>query len=249
MTEPLFDFVSNFVANYVSDDSERAEEESAYITSVLERAFDLFEVEWLGGGNYGLAAGVMGDRVLKLTTDPDEVRAASVVALHPLPHVVRTYGAWFLPIPERKEPIGVVFMERVSRMDQDPNAQIISSIVSSVKNDFRAWGHFLARMDPKRAREKLRQASIELEMRLYIAGQSSSNRQLFQDIGSALRELREIGIYAIDPHRANIGYSDKDDAYKVFDLGTSSVPDKTVPMLTTQPVGVAPMATEVPTLE
>lgn len=229
---PLSRFVSSFVTNFTRGTGD----EAAYVTSVLERAFDVFDIERLGGGANGLAGGVW-DRVLKLTTDADEVRASAAVALRPLPHVVRIYGAWNLPIPGRKTPIGVIFMERVKPLRGGSDERTITNLVIDVR------GTGLG----ANVRNEMRLASVELENLLYLHSEHANNPKLFRDVGSALRELREIGVYAVDTHQGNIGLA-RDGSYKVFDLGASSAPEQSVPTMITTPTGIAPMATEVPTL-
>jgi len=106
----------------------------------------------------------------------------------------------------------------------------------STNNEFRDF----AGMNDAEKREKLRIASEGLEVDLTEQAQQYSlnavdeespddpaavKAKLFENVASAVSELRDLGIYAIDVHGGNVGYDDDDKVWRIFDVGVGSPPE------------------------
>lgn len=201
------------------------------------RAAGVQEVDILGGGSFGLAARVIGRRVAKLTSDETEVEAGSLLVGKDLPHVVRMYGSWFVRGTRvthwetgHETRVGLLLMEKLAPLDTKVQGGDIRHAWKSVRQAFGAYPEALAQMPRERARERLHDASVTLERELRsIAKGPSDDSPIAKDIADALHELRDLGIYGIDVHPGNIGFSSAELTFKLFDVGASSSPRTTEP--------------------
>lgn len=193
-------------------------------------------VNILGSGSFGIAAATGDGRVVKLTTDPTEVAAGTVLRSKTLQHVVRIDGSWFVrgaivqPWDRGTEHrVGLLVMEKLEPIFKgDPGTKLLNEIWMQTRRDTGTHPDRLAVVTPQEARDKLLVASDTLEQRLRSAAQRD-DRKLLRDVADALAELRSVGVYAIDAHSGNVGWSPVDSVYKLFDIGTSSSPRGTQP--------------------
>lgn len=195
------------------------------------------DVEILGAGSFGTAAALSGTHVVKLTTDPSEVQAGAVLIAKRLSHVTRVYASYFTKDVfvrvaiawdafkdeeiYSNERAGVLLVERVTPLDKSQRVQL-SRLVNEFKQDHQLYPSQLMSLPAKEQRNRLQWASGELERQLR---NSSGDRTIFNGVADALRELREVGIFAIDVHGGNVGL-DAAGVVKVFDIGSSSPPAK-----------------------
>src|SRR5262249_55315965 len=139
------------------------------------------------------------------------------------------------PIHKRMH-VGVLVVEHVEPLDENSTAmEGITNLVAEFKSVHELYPHQLAQLSRERARNKLREASRDLQIELENQSQvlheqgMREDAKVATDIASALSELRENGVYAVDVHGGNVGYSRKDKVFRLFDIGTSSSPRANVP--------------------
>lgn len=209
------------------------------IASAL-RQIGVQQVEILGSGSFGVAAATKDNRVVKLTVDASEVEAATVLRGKFLGHVVRIDGAWNVRgvTVEHYEvgeqwPVGIVLMERVEVIDTslDPirSTNNLTLVWARVRSQMRALPSQLRKMTRAQARDRLLQTSIVLEDELRARAKETRwvtefESDLMNQVADGLHELRDVGVYAIDVHQNNVGFSARDGVYKLFDIGSSSSP-------------------------
>ena len=213
---------------YLADPRVRKIEAALHIARVSD------DITILGGGSFGTAGRTEDGRIVKLTTDPTEVSAGSVLKGLPLEFVVHIYGSWFVRYTKvtpwdrgTEERVGLLLMEQVDTTPirlQD-RGKAVTEVWKRVRKESGASPEKLEAMTHGAARAVLKQASEDLERGLRKLGESDGpDRAMANDIAEALAELRGHGVYAIDAHRNNIGYSTADKRYKLFDIGSSSSP-------------------------
>jgi hypothetical protein len=197
----------------------------------------------LGAGSFGTAALLPNGKVLKLTTDPTEVQAGAVLTGKELPHVARIYGAWFVQGAKadavvgwdakseeeirKSMRIGVLLLETVlnaayataSGYVERKDLDRISKVVKNEKTRLHVWPNELIKLTRAKVRERLRKASSVIEDEL-----RRQHTEVAEAVADALTELRAESIYAVDVHVGNIGYSETDERFKIFDIGSSSPP-------------------------
>jgi len=194
----------------------------------------------LGHGSYAMVASIGRGQVLKLTTDPNDVLAASMVAAHPLPHSVHIDGAWFIRGARvGNSRVGAILAEKLDKLPNAESLQWLNDLVSEIKIKHHAASWALIEMSPERSREVLRRASYELANRLQYA-----DDPVFWQIAEGIEELRDLGIYTVDVHLGNVGYDRHEDRYKIFDFGLSRPPAIRAPVLRPGLYGVVPVAAE-----
>lgn len=192
----------------------------------------------LGNGSFGTAALDEGGGVLKLTSDPTEVAAGAVLRGMQLPHVVFIAGAWKVKGVKvdaqsgQEVNVGLLSMQAVKPLPRDAGKSDLSSAVFAIKDKLGAHPEDLDQMTPGKARMFLSRASATMIEELRYEAQG---RQLFLDVASALEELREHRVFAIDVHGGNVGLDegggiDGEDVYRVYDIGTSSSPRMPIPI-------------------
>lgn len=212
--------------------------------------------EILGAGTFGTAARLSDGRVLKVTSDPSEVQAGHVLKGKRLKHVVEIYGAWFVrgvrvqtiidkaegELKRKRMHVGVLVMEQVTPLDERESAmESITNLIQEFKYAHDLYPHELASLSRDRARKKLRQASEDLQIELENQSKWLRDKGMHEDakvatdIAAALGELRAEGVFAIDAHGGNIGFDRKTKTFKLFDIGTSSSPRSTVPVVPALP--------------
>ena len=245
------EFAATFLAN-VESDGDPYEFQRDPRVAKLAGTLDALGVKdvgkVLGAGTFGTAAILDDDHVIKLTTDPSEVQAGHVLRGKDLTHVAHVDGSWFVrgvrayatiavledePV-QKQYPCGILILERV-KTPNDSETRELSKIVGEFKKATNTWPDQLAKLTRERQRTKLRQASIDLQHLLEATGSELRNEDrveeayLAEGVASALEELRDEGVYAIDVHGGNVGYSEDEygeRTYKVFDIGSSSPPAK-----------------------
>jgi hypothetical protein len=211
-----------------------ADPRAARIAQAL-RAAGVEKASILGAGSFGIAAAMQDGRVVKLTSDESEVAAGSVLKGQRLTHVARIDGSWFVRGVEVQHwelrsttrsgmRAGILISERVAPIDyKSGQGQAITDIHRAVRARYGASPESLAEMTHAEARKMLRLASRELERRLRDLADEASD-PIARAVANALRELRSHGVYSIDVHAGNIGYSHEGGVFKVFDIGSSSSP-------------------------
>jgi hypothetical protein len=217
--------------------------------------------EVLGYGNYGLAATLVShpDLVIKLTGDLSELQIATYLAGKDLEHVAKIHGAWAVPgvrVASRvgwnaegdgiyvEGPVGIIVVSRVERGRSPSGRSKLGDVVHHVKEEHGVYPDRLSKLSKKAAREKLRAASDVLMERLYQQG-----NEVCDDVAMALGELQAEGIYAVDVHPGNVGYSERCGCYQVFDVGVGSPPPgkvrvKKAPKVRMPKPGAQPMSAE-----
>ena len=188
----------------------------------------------LGTGSFGIAARTEDGHVVKLTADPAEVQIGALLVGKRLPHVVSVFGAWYVcgvrvNVAVRqneygsleREPLraGILVEQLVDAGHLDEEGSRLSAAVFNFKEQSGNRFEDYSRLSPKARRQKLFEASQQLEAVL-----RSQGRPLFTDVADALRELRSEGIFAIDVHGGNVGWDNRAKAYRVFDVGVGSTP-------------------------
>lgn len=268
--DPFRHFAASFLAGIYYGDAYEAREFydnplSLQIASALRRipkgilgGFKPHTI--LGSGDYGTAA-LLSDykRVIKLTSDPTEVAAGSVLAGKQLTHVAQIYGSWYLSRTSvdarvgwdeqkqddirKKVRVGVLVLEKVHTdipthllATPGPRRELLGEYIRDFKEREEVRVEDLAKLTKKAARDRLRHASEMLSLEL-----ENIDNPIFNQIAKGLGELREQGVYGIDVHPGNIGYIgmiEEPGAYiiKIFDVGSSSSPEGTkVPSLRATP--------------
>jgi len=242
-------FAATFLANVEGSGKPRAFRDDPRTETIAAtlRALGVESVkEILGAGSFGTAALLDEQTVIKLTSDPSEVQAGSILRGQRLKHVAAVHESFFIRgvraktiVAERgkrkvrvKNPVGVLTTERVTPIPEDHAAEQLSETVNEVKGHTKTWPDQLARADHAAQKARLKRASKDLEgiLRDQAKGLDDEGREgdsaLARGVADALAELRERGIYAIDAHEGNVGFV-KDGGkvtYKLFDIGSSSPP-------------------------
>jgi len=207
----------------------------ATLAGVLERNLGIAEIdEILGHGSFGVAMDLGGERVLKITSDPEEVQASYTVMMdrrEDFDHVAEIYGAyrtsvrvWDAFYGKQYRPVGFVVLEKLDPIGLDndrANAQL-ESVVTHIKEEFRVHPGDLSSISTGEARLRLKEAAPELVERLRFDLADPEPSVL--EIARGIEELIGLGVYMIDAHPKNVGFSPHDGVHKVFDLGVSSAP-------------------------
>lgn len=222
----LDQFVAAFLADYSLNSEKERAELSPWISVEIRERLGIERLRMLGQGSYAIAGIVDGTErdVLKLTTDPRETAAGLRLAGKKLDHVARilSAGETAIEIQSREElrPIhaGVLVQEGVDWVGLETREEdaLLSRIVYDVENEL---GIFHERVRGRRA-ERMRvliTGSIEIRNRLYSQG--GNLRQIAEGLG----ELHDEQVFVVDVHYGNVGFSEKDRAFKIFDLGYSVV--------------------------
>jgi|HubBroStandDraft_2_1064218.scaffolds.fasta_scaffold00001_109 hypothetical protein len=238
----LEEYAATFLANVESDGDPYEFQHDPRVETIVRTlyALGLRDVGTiLGAGTFGTAALLDDHTVIKITSDPSEVQAGSILKGKRLKHVARIYESWFIrgvratTVIKRRYPVGVLYSERVQPLPDSKSADELSNLVNEFKEQTHTYPRSLARLDRAAQREKLKNASINLERTLRQQGHELRRVDMMEDVylvegvADALRELRDHGVYAIDVHAGNVGYVDSDSGgilYKVFDIGSSSPP-------------------------
>jgi hypothetical protein len=214
------------------------------IVAALAR-LDIHQIDrTLGAGSFGVASRTLRGQVLKLTADPAEVKVAAMLIGKNLPHVVAMYGAWFIRHVELKmatsldkngSPIfknyqaGIIIEQEVSEIPRGLRKEL-SHYVMVWKDDTENHPKFYEHLPEHEKRRRLNVASIDLEENLKEEANMLDNRgiedsaRLFRGVASALHELRDVGVFAIDVHGGNVGLDAEAMRYRIFDVGVGSPP-------------------------
>lgn len=223
--EPVQDFALQFLkTSAFKSDGEAAAKE---ISRAAEETFSVKRVHFLGRGLYGAAGLVEGSErdVLKLTSDPSDVEASIRIVKEALPHVARVHAAGFLAgviivnRPDRqKTEVGMIIQEAVNWIGLDELGQEdkLRYEVYRVKVDNLVFNRGVG-YQPEERRIRMMKASLDLRNKLWDLGEP------FIQIASGLLELHDLGIYPVDVHSANVGWSELDRVFKIFDLGFSVI--------------------------
>jgi hypothetical protein len=152
--------------------------------------------------------------------------------------------------------IGLLRMERVHVLDDNQDGPAINGLseyVRYVKQMHKVWPHDLHHLSHAAIRDRLLQAGTQLEQMLLDASRQLAEMAnaglpdaprdkgvIARDVARAIDQLRVLGIYAVDFHGGNVGWTSPEHApehapgsepeppatekvYKVFDIGMSSV--------------------------
>jgi hypothetical protein len=199
------------------------------ITKALEKKFGFTEmVDILGSGSFGSASAIDDTRVLKLTVDESEVQSGALLTGRRLPHVAEVFGAFWIKNasvrkrsggPMRK--VGVLILERLAPLRVgDPRGHRLNTEHDKFRKLHPEVAfHALRKLPYEKARALMDHASNDLMLTF-----TNIDDPLILDIGAAVEELRDIGIFAIDVHSGNVGWSSENQCFKLFDIGISSVP-------------------------
>lgn len=222
----LDEFVELFVNDFATHSEKERADLSPWITVEIKERLGIERVIVLGEGGYALAGLVDGTErdILKLTTDPRETEAAIRLTDKKLDHVARIISAGQSSVEMMAgdlEPIhpGVIVQEAVDWVGLETRAEDskLSRIVYDVEGES---GLFPERLRGRRA-ERMRvmiQASIEIRNRLYEEGGN------LRQIAEGLTELHDSEVFVVDVHDENVGFSEREKVFKIFDLGYSVVP-------------------------
>jgi hypothetical protein len=202
------------------------------ITRIVKDNLGLYEGELLGDGSYGTAIDIGEGRVLKLTTDPEEVATSAALVGRDLVHVARIDGAYWLddiyvihPLSNIEVRIGAVILEKLDRVgfENTDDQHILNIVVNDIKKEFQVWPNNLEAVSRETARQRLKRASEAIVGNLRAAVDDAASADV-GEIADGVDELRALGIYIVDVHSRNIGFSEEDGVYKIFDVGVSSSP-------------------------
>lgn len=252
LTDPLtieeaVELFRSSVAPDPMEDPGAAEDDPEWVADVartIERNLDLPPVSGaIGCGQLGCAFGFRSpgarDKVLKLTSDPEEVQAATNLLGKRLRNVAKVFHSYrigdftiYNRFAHRELPIGLLVTERLDNvgLPSDHDGAALSEAVGRIKHRHSAWPHELAESSRQEARKRLRTASKEL------ADYLDSGSDDLTQVADGLRELAAEGIYAVDVHQQNVGFNDysapggrEEIEVKIFDLGISSSPMRKKP--------------------
>jgi len=249
-------FVKYFIQD-ISGESE-SEDKITELSDIIRRNLGVDQIEdVLGSGSFGAAASLDQDRVLKLTSDPQEVQAATNIWRNfeqgvILQHVARIYGAWYLSnylifnqTAKQRTRLGMVILERMDEVKTALDWRVAHSlrdVVERIKFKFKVWPNELQKITRAEARSRLSAAASELIILLESQAKYMLKKDpidfkevadQFNQIALGIKELFKLGIYGVDVHPGNIGKS-QDGVIKIFDIGVSSSP-KTSPRVVKNP--------------
>lgn len=202
------------------------------IVRALEKKFGITGVsDILGRGSFGVASAIDDTRVLKLTVDGSEVQSGALLMGHNLPHVAKVYGAyWIKNVSVQKtsessmRKAGVLILERLNRVAPGSAYRLYVEYTKFRQAHPEVGFQELKKRSYEEARALMDRASNDLTRTF-----TNIDDPMVLDVGEAVQELRDIGIFAIDVHSGNVGWSEQDQRYKLFDIGVSSVPREAKP--------------------
>jgi len=232
-----------------SDPAAWDEEFTEDVVRSIERNFGFKEVEKvLGSGSFGTASVVdasniilpvptvapvrppVGKIVFKLTSDPEEVQAAANTIGKPMVNVATVFGAYYLSDYQimglhsgLEQQIGVVVLEllagtRITGPDKIVDNETLRRITKETKETYKVWPDQLEPLSRPSQRQRLKNAQEYL-----IEALDDEPSEALGEIANGLKELRTLGIYSVDIHPGNVGYT-QEGVHKIFDLGVSSSP-------------------------
>lgn len=195
---------------------------AAAVADLLHRHFGLSRVEFLGNGAYGAAARTPDGRAIKLTTDEREVDAGVLLAGKDLPHVARIESSAMTPVEvyngteERDLAVGIIVLEALDRTGfQNKKAESdLNALVAEVSGIYKVSLFDVRNLPEEEAMKRLEGASKQLLIEL-----EGSRYAEFREMAEGLKELHKIKLWAVDLHYQNVGWSDREQVYKLFDLG------------------------------
>jgi hypothetical protein len=260
--EPVIELASKFLTRVNRDEKAYAEYGPSFyrdpraieIARIIETQLDIKQIRILGGGSFGTAAATAqtGGEVLKLTSDPSEVEAATVltgVQAERYPkNVVRIAGAWFLRKlkvvalksfgPGDEDDItgpiriGLIRMERVHTPIEDENAMRgLASLTRFVKYKFEVWPWQLRHLSRANQRERMFAAGQEME-RMLLKVWQNDGQQVARDVANGINQLHAEGIYGTDFHGGNVGYTipHHSDSPAIYSSTQTTVPYRENPL-------------------
>lgn len=195
---------------------------------ILERVREE-PVRHLGEGEKGVAYLLPSGRVLKLTADPDEVRAVALLVGRDLRNVVRVHDAF--AVRDGETGVGIIVRNAVDAVlgeaGRYPNLVTHLRFSVTMANEF-----YRKRRKELHVREALWEAMLFLAET--VEGEPARTldhheRALIPGILNAVRELNGAAIYTIDFGPGNIGLVDGEPV--LFDLSNASVPEDMVEVL------------------
>lgn len=213
-----------------------------------KKGVNIDNLQQLGVGTQGVAYS-MGDKVLKITGDVREAKAAGVLAGQELPNVIKFYDAWQFP---NTEFFGVV-MEQITPLSDQEKKELNTSIIElgpkskeeaeaaginpklvgvgfpglilSANDSFREAQKLLAKILAKRYYDKPDAEKLK-------AATSEQFKKLITDykMQNLFGSLKKLGIQYYDFHAGNYGRR-QDGTLVLLDLGNGKVKGGTPPML------------------
>lgn len=233
-------------------------QKSEMIAEIIGRNLGIDKVtRILGEGSYGIAAAISRQLALKLTSDPTEVEASAAIAGEIITGVVRVEGAWFVDdisvwnaSVRMTLPVGVILVERLSSvgLGSKRDDEMLFEATYHAKRRHDVMPDQLDTLPRDEARRRLESASYDLAeaLRQSALGEGAAGEEgallalgesPLASLADGVSALAERGIYVVDLHPRNVGYSEEDGEWKMFDLGVSSAPPRTA-----QPVlsGIGP---------
>ena len=232
------DGIGEFIS-MVGDDPEGHESPLVdEIADIIKRNLHIDEqYDVLGCGSYGCAMSIGDDRVLKLTSDPDEVQASHTIVGRKLEHVAEMYGAYFLGDirvfnhqTRMDHRVGAIVLEEMDEVGfyvahhlQGIHEKTYREVINDVKDQYEVWPHELEAISRESARQRLKRASEAI-----IHALDERKNEEHRSIARGVAELYRLGVYVVDVHPGNVGYRIVGTRIvnKIFDLGVSSVPEE-----------------------
>lgn len=190
----------------------------------IRRRFEIASVHRMGAGDYGLVGLVEGTRdALKLTADGREIAAATRLVDQELAHVAPLHAAGTLDYRvktrlERWElPVHVLVYRAVDwvGLETTDEDEKLDKAVVDVKIEHSAMP--FQTLLRENVMGPIIMASIAIRNELYIMGHP------FRQVAQGLQELQDRGIYLVDVHSGNLGWSEPARGFQIFDLGFSLV--------------------------
>ena len=199
-----------------SDEDHRASLIAASLCDFADKPLRL-----IGLGHMGAAASLGDGRVLKLTTDPMEVTAAKALVGHRVPNVADLFEIQALPCQTfngfigKEMPIHWVILEELEPPKWSlRNKELLDlfSLVEKVRALYKTEHVDIIRDPTDEKQASMKQASLHL---LEILSQKKGPAL---EIHSALQALQNMGLYPVDVHGYNVGWSSSEKAWKLFDV-------------------------------
>lgn len=222
------------------------ESAGAVKSAILDRVKDRPN-KMLGAGGFGVAYGLDSGRVLKLTTDPTEMRTAAYLLTIDAPSAMTTVYDAFLVRPEYKwqPPTGVIVRDGVDfdvkldiKRDRFPQEKLVAKAINAayhagqaVQIDF-AHEEGVELDDEDALCEGMEAYADVLAEYLEKGALKPHAFGLISDYREGIMELTELGICGSDFRVGNVGYDKDEDKIVIFDLGFASSPNEPIPEVT-----------------
>ena len=202
--------------------------------ALAKKGVDIGKLKLLGTGVAGQALEIQGTgRVLKVTTDTTEARAAHGLIGKQLKHVYRIFDVWRFKPPQHEAlrvpgaPGGKLFGVLQELLEKIPRSPALENALRSMRL-VAAPGAAAGRPEDWRAllaAAKQRGAKGGVDHHRVLRSLETT------DIPKAVDELASVGVAFYDWHQGNLMRRPSDGAVVVIDLGFSSAPGGDPPVL------------------